>query len=456
MHAPEERPAAGHDAIERRDRSRGIERADDRRSVIVFDADMPPGVAFIRSLARAGVAVMIGISMLATAGRFSQHVTDVRRCPSVRRTDEFIDWLGVQFSRGTIDLVAPTSDYVTYCVAEALERIGGKPSDAGHPDTVATRTALFKNAFGTAMERVGFPTPAWAAPTSLEEAREAARQIGYPVVLKPRTHAGIGTIRGSVARSPDELAVQFVPYELEKGSRAVVAHDADVTMPIVQRYHDLGTVDVISLTGCLDVDGTVLALGHCRKVSQSPRRLGVGTRFQPVPEPPFAASAVEAIRAVLGSGLFELEVLVDRTTGEYWAIELNPRAFGQISLDIALGNDLPRLWYESVTGVPLPSAPPSSPRPEFWHDTTSSYVELAVRFALGPNRAAVLDEARDRMRTPHVSAMFDRQDPRPGLVYGLQQLRHPRAFVKPLLADVEVPGSPRSGLPTPSATRSAR
>src|SRR6185295_5825303 len=158
-----------------------------------------------------------------------------------------------------IDLVAPTSDYVSFCVAEALDGLGRKASDAGLPDASAIRISLFKDAFGTAMERVGFPTPAWAAPTSLDEAQEAARQMGYPVVLKPRTHAGVGTIRGSVARTPDELAIEFEPYRLAQGHTSVLAHDADVAMPIVQRYHDLGTVDVVSLTGCLDVDGAVLA-----------------------------------------------------------------------------------------------------------------------------------------------------------------------------------------------------
>ncbi len=431
------------------------ERVTDRhRTVTVFDADVPPGVAFIRSLGRAGVAVIAGIAMIMTAGRFSQHVAAVRSCPPVRRTDEFIEWLGGEFTSGTIDLVAPTSDYVSFCVAEALEGLGRKATDAGHPDAAATRISLFKDAFGTAMERVGFPTPAWAAPTSLEEAQEAARQMGYPVVLKPRTHAGVGTIRGSVARSADELAVEFAPYGLDKGNTSVLAHEANVGMPIVQRYHDLGTVDVVSLTGCLDLDGTVLALGHCRKMSQSPRRLGVGTMFEPVPEPPFAGAAIEAVRTVLGSGLFELEVLVDRTTGEYWAIDLNPRAFGQVSLDIALGNDLPRLWYESVTGTNLPSTPPISPRPAFWHDTTSSYAELAVRFTRGPRRTAILDHALGRMRTPSVCAMFDRRDPLPGLVYGLKQLSHPRAFIRPLLVDVEVPGPAGNGTAAPSATRS--
>ena len=139
-----------------------------------------------------------------------------------------------------------------------------------------------------------------------------------------------------------------------------------------------------------------------------------------------------------------------------WAVDLNPRAFGQISLDIALGNDLPRLWYESVTGTELPAAPAMSPRPEFWHDTTSSYVELAVRFARGPRAAAVIEHGLERMRTPSVGAMFDKKDPLPGLVYGLQQLRHPRCVHRTAPGRRRGPRFTASVAAEPSATRAHR
>ena len=89
------------------------------------------------------------------------------------------------------------------------------------------------------MERVGFPTPAWSAPTRLDEAQEAARQMGYPVVLG-RTHAGVerSAVRWPVQRT--SFAIEFEPYRLAKGHTSVLAHDADVALPIVQRYHDLG------------------------------------------------------------------------------------------------------------------------------------------------------------------------------------------------------------------------
>ena len=265
----------------------------------------------------------------------------------------------------------------------------------------------------------------------------AADEIGYPLVLKPRTHVGVGPARGLVAETPAELAGAFVPYGLDQFQSIVLRHDPDLALPVLQRYHQLGSVDVVSVTGCLAPDGELLGVGHSRKVSQSPRRFGVGTMFEPLPHQPFTDAAVEAVRQVLGSGVFELEVLVDRATSEVWAVDLNPRAFGQISLDIALGNDLPVLWYRSVTGVAIPSTPPRRRAPRYWHEAVSSYVGFAVRFARGTDRGGIARHAYHRIVVPSVRAMFEWHDPVPGVLFGLAHLRHPRALVRPFLVDTE-------------------
>jgi predicted ATP-grasp superfamily ATP-dependent carboligase len=354
------------------------------------------------------------------------------------RTDEFVAWLSDELERGTIDLIAPTSDYISFCAAEALGKLGGDGRDAGQPDPDGLRTCLFKDRFAVAMEHVGFPTPPTATPVTVTEAQASAAEIGYPVVLKPRTHAGIGTYRGTVARTPEDLAVGFRRYAIADGNTCVTRHDPDLALPILQRYHELGTVEVVSVSGCLDRTGEVLALSHSRKVSQSPRRLGVGTMFEPLPAQPFTDAAVEAVRQLLGSGLFELEVLVDRRSGEFWAVDLNPRGFGQMSLDMALGNDLPVLWYNSVTGEHVPAQPARARRPRYWHEALSSYIGFAVRFVQGPHRSAIAGHAKGRMLAPNVGAMFDRRDPMPGVFFGLAHLRHPRALIRPFLVDIEV------------------
>jgi predicted ATP-grasp superfamily ATP-dependent carboligase len=143
--------------------------------------------------------------------------------------------------------------------------------------------------------------------------------------------------------------------------------------------------------------------------------------------------------------LFELEVLVDRSTGEHRAIDLNPRGFGQMTLDVAIGHDLPRLWYGSVTGERLPPTAPMARPPRLWHDGVASYAGLAIGVARGPARVTTFGHALDIVRAPKVGAAFAWSDPLPGVLFGLRHLRHPRSFFRRYLVDVECPttGAPR-------------
>jgi predicted ATP-grasp superfamily ATP-dependent carboligase len=414
------------------------------RTVTVFDIGLPPGLAFIRSLGRAGVPVVACSSKRMAAGRLSRHVTARLDSPDVRDCDRFIAWLAERLASGAIDLVAPTSDWVMFCVAEAIERLGRHAAEVGHPDPDGVRTCLVKDRFATALARCGFPTPPGGVPSSLPQALRVADELGYPVLLKPRTHVGIGTNRGVVARTPDELRAAFRPFVSGLEHRSVRRHVPGLGLPVLQRYYDLGTVDVISVSGCLG-GGEVLALHHSRKITQAPARLGVGTMFEPVGPQPFTDAAVEVVRRVLGSGLFELEVLVERSTGDYCAIDLNPRGFGQMTLDMAIGHDLPALWYESVTGARLGVAAPAARRPRLWHDGVASYAGLAAGVARGPARTKALVEALDLVRSPKVGAAFAWSDPLPGVLFGLGHLRHPRSFLRQFFVDVECPATIEMG-----------
>ena len=357
------------------------------RTVTVFDVDLPPGVAFARSLRRAGVATQVYSADRRAAGRFSRYARDVRPCPPVRRTDEFVAFIAEGLTEGWIDLIAPTSDYVVFAVGAVLEKIGADAMTVGHSNPEGSRTALFKQRFYKAFNRIGFPTPETTAPVNVDEALADAERMGYPVVLKPRCHAGIGTRRGVVVANAAALASSFRPWPLRSFNDTVLLHAAAIRMPLLQHYHELGTVDVVSVTGYLAQDGSLVALDHCRKLSQSPRRLGVGTMFEQIGVQPFSDAAVEAVREVIGTGIFELEVLVERATGAHHAVDLNPRGFGQMTLDIGRGNDLPMLWYNDVAGVSLPTRPAYRRPPELWHDALGCYVEFAVRGARGPRRA---------------------------------------------------------------------
>jgi predicted ATP-grasp superfamily ATP-dependent carboligase len=409
-----------------------------RRVVTVFDIDLPPGVAFVRSLGRAGVPLQVLSADRRAAGRWSRYAGKVRQCPPVRHTDEFVAFLVDGITDESIDLVAPTSDYVVFAVGAAADKLGIDAVTVGHPRPAAVRTALFKDRFHEAVAGLGFPTPPWATPATVEEAAAAGDEIGYPVVLKPRTHAGIGLRRGVVVTDAAAMARTFRPWPLRAGHDTVRQYDADVALPLVQRYYELGTADVVSVSGVLAGDGSVSALAHSRKVAASPRRLGVGTMFEALGPQAFTVAALRAVREILGRGMFELEVLVDRATGAHQALDLNPRGFGQMSLDIGRGNDLPVLWYQNITGTSLEAHRRRRRTPEVWHDALGTYVGYGVRLARGPDRMSIARQLWSRMRSPTVGAMHDWTDPLPGVQFALDHLRHPRAFVRPYLMDSEM------------------
>jgi D-aspartate ligase len=403
------------------------------RPVTVLDPELPPGIAFVRSLGRAGIPVVACSARRFPAGRFSRHAAGFRPVPPVRGSDDFVAWLVDEIGAGRIDLVAPTSDRVVFCVAEAMDQLGRPASDAGLPPAEGIRSCLFKGRFAAALARLGFPTPTASLPATLFEALAAAETIGYPVLLKPRSHVGIGDHRGTVVRSAAELAAAYRPFEVGPHHRVALRHVPELRLPMVQRYLEPEWTDVISVSGCLDAGGEVVALSFARKVSQAPARVGVGTIFEPIGPQPFTAAAVDVVRNLLGRGLFELEILVDRRSGEYFAIDLNPRGFGQISLDIALGNDLPRWWYRSATGVPLLPGTRHDPVPQQWQDGFSVFASVAVTLARGPTRRHAARVALERARLPSVGVAFDRRDPLPGVLFALGHLRHPRSFLRQLL-----------------------
>jgi predicted ATP-grasp superfamily ATP-dependent carboligase len=425
-----------------------------QRPVAVFDAGWPPGIAFIRSLGRAGVPLIVYGNERRPTGRFSRYVTEFRPAPSVQRTDHFVDWLSGEIAEGRIDLIAPTSDYMAFNVAAAQAQLSDSVPP-GTPEREHLFDCLFKDRFATAIAAAGFPTPATFAPTTADEAVKCATSLGYPVLLKPRSHVGVGITRGTVVHSDRELRRAFIPFEIGPGHDTAFAVDGDLALPLVQRYFKPGTVDVVSVSGMLDDDGNALAVSHSRKTHQWPPRLGIGTQFQALPAQAFTGAAVDAVRQVLGRGVFELEVLVHRSTGEYWAIDLNPRGFGQMALDIACGSDLPKLWYDAVVGATVIAPPPfhtNGHDAATWRMGLHYYAGAVVRAVAGDGRHGAVDSARQRSSRPpsahgrrrRVGAVWDWRDPVPSLVWTMKLLRHPGGLVRPYLRDLEAPGAPHT------------
>lgn len=403
-----------------------------RPEVAIFDADTPPALAFLRSLGRAGVPTRLFSHRRWPASRLSRWCKRFERCPNPEDVDRFSLWLEARLRSGEIARVAPTSDLIAFHLAELEDALPAELS-ARLPAAEAVRTCLFKDRFHDTCTRAGFAVPAAWFPASVAEARDLAGAVRYPAILKPKSHIGVGIERGTVVRSPAELRERFAPYPVGTGHETLAARYPGLLLPMIQAYVPSALENLFSVSGILGPEGEARAISGSRKTLQWPPTLGIGIEFQSCADPELIARGEALVRAVLGRGLFELELIRDSRAKAWVAVDLNPRAHGFIRFDMARGNDLPMLWYAQATGGEVGSA--RAPRNDLrWTHAIPQHARSWARLVQGPDR---LERARaylSYVRTPSVDAVHENADPLPSAGFAANLLRHPGGLIRPFLA----------------------
>ena len=412
--------------------------ADKLSRVAVFDPGYPSTLALVRSLARAGVNVMAYNHGRHWPLRLSRYVDQIRACPNVRDHERFPAWLDQQLENGVFDMVAPTSDVICYHLAGVVDRM---------PDTVRARLptrdalldVLFKDRLALACGRHGIATPTTRAPISLEQALADAQVVGYPLLLKPRTHIASLGDRGRRIDSAAQLRAAFKAYELPASEHALLAAHPQLAWPLLQQYVD-HRAQQLSCSGLLDDAGRLLAGAATVKVDQSPSLTGVGTAFASYHGRGFVEACGRSVQALLGRGLFEIELLQSAAETPPLVIDVNARVFGQIDFDIARGNDLPALWHASLTAD-------IKPRPQPTRAMVCLYpapflVSNLTRTVTGPRRRRRLTHALGLLRRARSFIGWSWRDPIASLLSLSRPLRHPTTFIKSHIREPYDGGSP--------------
>jgi predicted ATP-grasp superfamily ATP-dependent carboligase len=392
-------------------------------SVAIFDADAPTALAFTRSLGRAGIPLRVYSHHRWPVARLSRHCRDFARCPDPEDAARFLPWLEKELRSGRIELVAPTSDLIAFYVAELHEAFSPALRDRlAAPSAVLD--ALFKDRFDAVCAAQGFRTP-WAAhPRSVVEAQERAETYRYPAILKPKSHVGVGLQRGEVVRDASELRRAYRCYEIPKAQAAACARYPELRLPMIQEYVPGTLRNLYSVSGVLGEDGEVVAVSASRKVLQWPPTLGIGIEFHGSADAELLSCGSELARRIAGRGIFEVEFIRDARTGELVAIDLNPRAHGFISFDIARNNDLPLLWYRIATGGQVQ-------RPRLVRD------DLVWTHAVPCQARRLAHRLKGLPIEPlpraSVDIVNDVRDPLPSRPFLAVMLRHPGGLLRPFL-----------------------
>jgi predicted ATP-grasp superfamily ATP-dependent carboligase len=382
--------------------------------VAIFDNYWASTLAFASSLGRQGVPLhFYGKG----AGRWSRYCTMSLRCPPVGNAAEFQPWLRDQIRSGAITRIAPTTDliayYTSYLRGEFPEQV--QRAIAPLPEI---ETCLIKTRFSVASELPGLPGLSTLSATGIEAAKAAAAQLGFPLILKPNSHLVVGFAeRGRLLRNEADLRRHFQRYEVTPGQECLGEAYPETRWPLLQRYLPSARQRVYSVSGVKDSEGGVLSARVSYKREQWPPDVGVSTLQVGCDDARILERGLAVVNRVLSRGIFEIELLAD---GEHlYPIDLNPRAFGFVALDIARGSDVPWLWFRSTLERQQP-APNWGPRPSMVaRSSPLQFVKAWFR--------------RDRLETlprKSVSMLGNWRDPLPIAVCGLQTLRHPRALLR--------------------------
>jgi hypothetical protein len=346
--------------------------------------------------------------------------------------DRFLAWLRERVRSGEITRVAPTTDLIAYYVSCLRDEFPPEVRRTIAPLDEIER-ALLKCRFTAACAAIGQSVPPTRNPADLDSALVAARELGYPLFLKPKSHLVVGAAeRGSLVHNETELRERFTPYDTAPGQDLLAARYPELRWPLLQRYVPSARKQVYSVSGFKDADHGVIAASLSYKREQWPPDTGTSTLQISGRDQGILASGLRAVDQLVSRGIFELELLVDNTG--LLAIDLNPRAFGFINLDIAGGHDLPWLWLRStIEPVARHSVRPERVALEARHTVLHFLRRLSERRIRAP-----LDREVERRDPEHprawISILGYSSDPVPMLLSYARLLRHPRSLIRTLLS----------------------
>lgn len=389
---------------------------------------LPGGIEASRALAQRGVAVIAVAQSGGSSLKASRSVSAVIEAPG--SWDERFDrWFGTAtFPPGAV--ILPGND-------DAVWWLSGRGAP-GAPSFSAAREVLVKSRLYQRCLEAGVAAPA----TWLIEPGAALPPGPFPMVVKPQSRVGLRHwIRGRLVRDEAELAaaVEWFRREVKYGAPQLAAEPL-LAHPLAQEYVRRPRREVYHLVGFRSRAGELVFAAHL-KLLQYPLRFGSGLCFESTEVDAGLAADLERLLADIGfHGIFEAE-FVERD-GERLLIDLNPRTYNGLALEVARGYNLPWYLYLDAIGETgqlsreLAGARELQPPALAWWDSVRFWTMVAgqsVSGGMSPRQAARWARWSLRHRGRMVDPHFAHGDVRVGLTAIAQHLgsavTRPQAFL---------------------------
>lgn len=373
--------------------------------ILITNAEERAALAACRSLHAAGYAVSAAAFRTPfAAAHWSRTCTErLRMTDPGQDVDRFLADLEGTLRDGAYDVLLPGSDRALLAIASAGDRLSGIVRH-GLPSHEHVRAALSRERLAQAAAEAGLVGLASIRCDSPEAARAAARELGYPVVVKaPDAVTADGSAIAPV------VPTRWVRDEREL---ALIAAPLQRSFLVQPATHG----EVISFGGVM-AGGRLLGVGVARYLRTWRPEAGNAAFAESMTAPDdLVARVARLVAALEWEGIFELE-LIRTAQGTFVPIDFNPRVYGSMSLAAAAGAPLAPIWCDWLLRRDPAPVVARQGRRYRWEDGEAAYLGAQLRARDLPAALRVL---RPRRRVTH--AQLQLADPLPFAARALQVL----------------------------------
>jgi predicted ATP-grasp superfamily ATP-dependent carboligase len=350
----------------------------------------------------------------ANPGRFSRYCRATAAVSVAANEADFVEWLAAYAGRLDRPVVLPTSDRFVLWLTRHRDRLDGI-CRLWRNTADLVESLLSKERFQSILTTASLRSPPSVASPSQSELRAWCADHSPPYLIKPFHEDALPNPLGAKNR-----VVSSVEEMLAYSER----HDLHGLL--VQRMLRGGDGWHYIVTGLSDGRGQLRGLVTRRKLIQYPPDRGsvAHARLPACDSVEEEARCLDAARALLSTiryhGLFSCEWLRERTSGEIFALDFNPRSISGNSHLVAAGVNLAYLAYRDLCGEDLAEAPERpAVRPLYWADWWGC--TGAWRRLRGSGRLSPGELLRALLRSRAYSVWSPR-DPLPAISHGAMQL----------------------------------
>jgi FAD-dependent urate hydroxylase len=373
------------------------------RRILVTDGETRAVVAVARGLATDGFDVTVAAAVPAwrAPAHLSRSVAARVGVPGPLTAPEaFVDALERALSGGGFGVLIPGADASLLRVSAGRGRLEGHVR-LGLPSHEVVTRALDKSELASMAARQGIDPPLTVACADAASAVATARQLGYPVLVKPMTPIS------DTVTPPRRFSTLWAGDDGEL-TRAIATFGG---AGLIQRRDEGAVVSFAGVFAGSRLLGEAFSRYHRTWHPHAGNACYSET----------AAAPAELRRHIVGllddlawEGMFELE-LIESAGGDWHAIDMNPRPYGSLALAIGAGANLPALWCRHVLGD---DPDPVAAAPGVFYRWTDADLRHGLWQLRAGNPVAAAGVLRPRRRVVH--AFGRRSDPGPALARVLE------------------------------------